>query len=147
VWILPNETQQFFASVNGITGEQSVQWSVNGVNGGNSYVGTITSSGFYTAPNQPTAVFAIRATSVASPAVFGQAQVVVLDPLFSQAVNAKGLSVVKRPPVDATLNTALSVRRLSSESVAPVTAVSVRRLAATENAAPTAKAVSVRRLA
>jgi len=41
--------QQFSASVSG-TSNTSVTWSVNGVNGGNSTVGTISSAGLYTAP-------------------------------------------------------------------------------------------------
>lgn len=41
--------QQFVASVTG-TGNSSVGWSVNGVAGGSSAVGTISSAGLYTAP-------------------------------------------------------------------------------------------------
>jgi hypothetical protein len=42
-------TQQFNASVSGTT-NTGVQWQVNGVAGGSSSMGTITSTGFYTAP-------------------------------------------------------------------------------------------------
>ena len=144
VWILPGETQQFFASVNGITGDQSVQWSVNGINGGNTIVGTISPTGLYTSPNQPTAIFAIRATSVATPAVFGQAQIVVLDPSYSQSVNARALSV-RRQPVDSVAPVAaVSVKRLTTESVAPAARVSVRRLS-TDSGGLVSGAVSVRR--
>lgn len=145
VWILPGETQQFFATVNGITGDQSVQWSVNGINGGNTIVGTISSTGLYTSPNQPTAIFAIRATSVANPAVFGQAQIVVLDPSYSQSVIASALSVRRQALESVNVATAVSVRRLQADSVAPGTSVSVKRLT-TESVAPAAR-VSVRRLA
>lgn len=43
------ETQQFKSTVTGATGA-TVAWQVNGVVGGNSTVGTITSKGLYTAP-------------------------------------------------------------------------------------------------
>jgi hypothetical protein len=42
-------TQQFAAGVTG-TSNTSVTWSVNGVQGGNSTVGTVSSAGLYTAP-------------------------------------------------------------------------------------------------
>lgn len=45
----PEMQQQFTATVTG-TSNTSVQWQVNGVAGGNSQVGTITTSGLYTAP-------------------------------------------------------------------------------------------------
>ena len=44
-------TEQFSASVQGQSSPQ-LAWSVDGVTGGNSNVGTITSSGLYTAPSQ-----------------------------------------------------------------------------------------------
>ncbi len=44
-------TQQFNASVNGQT-NPAITWSVDGVTRGNSSVGTISSSGLYTAPSQ-----------------------------------------------------------------------------------------------
>ena len=143
VWILPGETQQFFATVNGITGDQSVQWSVNGINGGNTIVGTISSTGLYTSPNQPTTIFAIRATSVATPAVFGQAQIVLLDPSYSESVIASALSVRRQPVESVSVPTAVSVRRLQADSVAPVARVSVRRLAA-DSGGLVSGAVSVR---
>jgi hypothetical protein len=43
-----NETQQFTATVN--SPDTAVAWQVNGVAGGNSAVGTISSAGIYTAP-------------------------------------------------------------------------------------------------
>ncbi len=44
-----NQTQQFTATVTG-TSNTTVTWQVNGVTGGNSTVGTIATSGLYTAP-------------------------------------------------------------------------------------------------
>ncbi|MBI1750155.1 MAG: hypothetical protein HY234_15705 [Acidobacteria bacterium] len=47
-----NETFQFFAAVTG-SSNSSVTWSVNDIAGGNSTVGTITSSGLFTSPATP----------------------------------------------------------------------------------------------
>ena len=72
-------TQQFSASVQG-TANQSVAWKVNGVAGGNSTIGTISSSGLYTAPGtvpSPSTV-TISATSVAAPSASGSATVTVV---------------------------------------------------------------------
>jgi len=44
------KTQQFTSSVSG-SSDTSVTWSVNGVTGGNSTVGTISTAGLYTAPS------------------------------------------------------------------------------------------------
>jgi hypothetical protein len=57
-------TQQFTATVVGYS-NTSVTWSVDGVSGGNSSVGTINSSGLYTAPAQ-VGNHTVTATSVAN---------------------------------------------------------------------------------
>lgn len=49
--IVTGATQQFQATVNGNT-SSSITWAVDGVNGGNSSTGTISSAGLYTAPSQ-----------------------------------------------------------------------------------------------
>jgi hypothetical protein len=46
----PNATQQYTAAIQGIT-DTGVNWSVDSVAGGSSSVGTISTSGLYTAPN------------------------------------------------------------------------------------------------
>jgi hypothetical protein len=59
-----------------------VTWQVNGVAGGNASVGTITAAGVYTAPSivpSPAAV-TVRAVSVANPAAFANATVLVTGP-------------------------------------------------------------------
>src|SRR2546425_9300954 len=48
-------TQQFTATVQN-TSNTAVTWQVNGVTGGNATVGTISSSGLYTAPASPATV-------------------------------------------------------------------------------------------
>jgi len=45
-----NQPQQFNAFLSNVIGSQPSTWSVNGVAGGNSTVGTITTAGLYTAP-------------------------------------------------------------------------------------------------
>ena len=142
--ILPGQTIQFFATISGITGDQSLQWSVNGIQGGNADVGTVSSTGLYTAPNLPSYVFAIRATSVANPAVFGQSQLAILNPTLVQVPIAAALSVVRLSPITFAPTPSVSVLRQTTESVAPVTQVSVKRLP-TDTGAPIAKSISVLR--
>ena len=48
--VAPSSTQQFTATIQGIT-NTAVNWSVDGVAGGNATSGTISSSGLYTAPS------------------------------------------------------------------------------------------------
>jgi hypothetical protein len=72
-------TYQFTATVTGTT-NTSVLWSVNGIASGNSTVGTIGSSGLYTAPQwvaSPTTV-TIRAASAAAPSVSAQAAITIV---------------------------------------------------------------------
>jgi YVTN family beta-propeller protein len=80
------ETFQFTDTVTGTT-NSAVTWSVNGVNGGNSTVGTITSTGLYTAPaTVPTSGTVITATSVADTTRAGNSNVSLLagvDPTLS----------------------------------------------------------------
>src|SRR6266852_368187 len=45
-----NQTQQFNGFLSNAVASQPSNWSVNGVAGGNSTVGTITTAGLYTAP-------------------------------------------------------------------------------------------------
>jgi hypothetical protein len=72
------QTQQFTATVTG-NSNTNVTWSVNGVGGGNSTVGTITSGGLYTAPtlapSSPSVT--IAATSQADSSASGTATVTI----------------------------------------------------------------------
>jgi hypothetical protein len=63
--LAPATTQQFTATIQGLT-NTTVNWSVDGIAGGNSSVGTISSNGLYTAPSGLGA-HTITATSVAIP--------------------------------------------------------------------------------
>lgn len=74
-----SKTQQFTATVSG-SSNSAVTWSVNGVGGGNSTVGSVASSGLYTAPaTVPSiATVTITATSAADPTKSAQATVTVV---------------------------------------------------------------------
>jgi len=69
-------TQQFTATVSG-ENNNSVTWSVDGINGGNSTVGTVNGSGLYTAPSTA-GTHTVTATSVADPSKSASAAVSVI---------------------------------------------------------------------
>ena len=72
-----NGTQQFTATVTG-TNNTGVTWSVDGVNGGNATVGTVSTSGLYTAP-PTTGTHTVTATSVADNTKSASASVSVMS--------------------------------------------------------------------
>ncbi|MBZ5702329.1 MAG: hypothetical protein LAN84_10825 [Acidobacteriia bacterium] len=76
--ILLGNMQAFTATVSG-TSDTAVSWTVNGVPGGNSTVGTISAAGLYTAPaDLPSpATVAVRATSHADNTRYAAAQVTI----------------------------------------------------------------------
>jgi uncharacterized protein (TIGR03437 family) len=78
VSLLTGATQQFSAAVSG-SNDSSVSWSVNGITGGNTTLGTVSSSGLYTAPAsapQGSLVF-VAARNAADSTVAGTATVAV----------------------------------------------------------------------
>lgn len=75
--VYPAGTEQFTATVEGIS-NTSVDWSVDGISGGNSSVGTIDSTGRYTAPNA-LGNHTITATTVASSSGTVQSALTVLN--------------------------------------------------------------------
>jgi uncharacterized protein (DUF1800 family) len=68
VAVTVGSTKQIYAKVIGTT-TTTVKWTVNGIAGGNSAVGTISGTGLYTAPPVPPASFVVtvQATSTADP--------------------------------------------------------------------------------
>ena len=75
------QNQQFSATVSG-TSNTGVTWNVNGVAGGNSTVGTVSTSGLYTAPSTaPTSPVTVAAVSVADATKSAQAAVTVISGL------------------------------------------------------------------
>ena len=61
------QARQLLVSVRN-TSNKAVIWKVNGIEGGNSSVGTVTPTGLYTAPAAPGS-FRVTATSQADPSV------------------------------------------------------------------------------
>lgn len=83
--LLTGQTQQFIASGYRVTraprqGGAAVVWSVNGIAGGNSTVGTISASGLYTAPAVATTAVTVTATTRVAPAESASATVVLSNP-------------------------------------------------------------------
>lgn len=127
--VFPNQTQQFTANVPSQLGNNSVTWAVNGVNGGNSSVGTISNTGLYIAPNiTSTQTFTIRATSTARPELFAQAQIRVSPDLF-QARNAVSVLYKQGFTINQTNVSSLSIQNgdfiTRSQNFYPTTGVSV----------------------
>ena len=75
------ESMQFRASVSGVS-NGAVTWAVNGVAGGNGTIGSITSSGFYTAPATvpDRNIIGITATSMADPTLPGISSLQIYPP-------------------------------------------------------------------
>jgi hypothetical protein len=114
--VIVSQTQQFTATVSG-TSNTTVSWSVNGVAGGNSTAGTISSTGLYSAPSTVPAggSVTIAATSIADPTKSAQATVTVV-PAVSVALSPASASVIVSQTqqftatVSGTSNTAVSWR-------------------------------------
>jgi len=128
--LLSGSTVQFSATVV-LEDDPSLIWSVNGADGGSSSAGSITGSGLYTAPdlpvNQPAATFTVRATSVALPNVFGEAQVNVVNPQFVWVGRSAGVSVLfggVRTPISSG---GISVQKASASVSALSNAVSIAK--------------------
>ena len=79
--VTAGQTKQFSATVTG-NANTTVTWSVNGISGGNTTVGTISATGLYSAPlNVPSpASVTVRATSVANAAASATATATVTQP-------------------------------------------------------------------
>jgi len=75
--LTPNESQQYQARGNGV-GSSNVTWSVDGIAGGNTAVGTISTSGLYLAPASAGA-HTITATNNQQPSQSGSAHLVVTN--------------------------------------------------------------------
>src|SRR3954469_9315960 len=71
------QTQQFTATVSNTT-NKSVRWTVDGVTGGNSTVGTISSSGLYTPPHS-LGTHTVRGISLADSTKSGTAKVIMTN--------------------------------------------------------------------
>lgn len=86
------QSQQFTATVSNVS-NTAVTWSVNGLAGGNSTVGTISTGGLYTAPLLvPSGAVTVTATSVADATESAQSSVTVL-PVVSVSLTPTTASV------------------------------------------------------
>lgn len=151
--LLPGDSIVFSAAVGG-GGDQSVTWVVNGIVGGNNTVGFISALGVYIAPatlaGNANLSVVVRATSVAQPVLFGEAQVKVLNPNSLGTAFAHSVSVRRGDPagVQAARAPLVSVRRgavISGSSIALSQGVSVRRGVVISRPAPfLSPALSVR---
>jgi hypothetical protein len=75
-------SQSFAATVTGLT-NQNVTWAVNGINGGDSTLGTISANGVYIAPAaDPGIALSVTATSVVESQLAGSATVSVFTPVI-----------------------------------------------------------------
>lgn len=134
-----------------LDGNTSLRWTVNGIEGGNVEVGTISGAGVYNAPARaslpPISAALIRATSAANPAVFGDAQVFIKNSEFLQPALSTGISVRRGATVTAiaSVSNGVSVRRGATiTTVASVSGgISVRRGATNTQLTPFSPPVSV----
>jgi uncharacterized protein (DUF1800 family) len=132
-------TRQFTVKVAGTT-NTAVTWSINGITGGNATVGTISSSGFYTAPAVPPAGYAVtvKATSVADPTAFAAGTITVRNQ--TPSITSVSPSPLPLGPFTLTVN---GSRFISGAQVlwnnAPLATnfVSTSKLTATGNATQT----------
>lgn len=90
----PGISVQFSASVLPSTSSQAVIWSVDGIQGGNSAVGTITVNGLYSVSTAAAGVISIEATSVANPLLTGTATVRIVNTVNFDEAFSPGLSVL-----------------------------------------------------
>ncbi|MFN0086209.1 MAG: IPT/TIG domain-containing protein [Blastocatellia bacterium] len=133
ITVLSEETVQFSAAIF-VSGDQAVIWSVDGLEGGNSAVGTVSVAGLYTAPrlfpDQPTRIFRVRATSASEGGVYGEALANVKNREFIRPAFAQGVVVRNGSPPNVTMihGGGVSVRNgiLSNNSLIHFGGVSVR---------------------
>lgn len=126
VSVLAQNTVQFIA-VPISPDDQQVVWSVDGLEGGNTTVGTITTDGRYLAPKLPDTVpaanFRIRAISVNDSSVAGEAVVTVRNPEFFRPVYSNAVMVAKTAN-NSLFSPLVSIRiNNSSALTSPVVAV------------------------
>lgn len=111
--VAPGANKSYYATVTGLQ-NTTVTWSVNGVNGGNSSVGTI-SNGWYTAPTSVPATnpVTIKAASVQDPTVFGTSTLTISASLPGVRISPGYTSI----GVNQTLQYSAAVTNLANTSV------------------------------
>lgn len=136
VVLAPGGTQQFTATVTGGM-NTSVSWQVNGVTGGSSALGTISSSGWYTAPSTIPASdpLTVSAVSQADTTQSASAAVKVALPVLSSI--SPSVVTAGSPGLTLTANGSLFTKAsqvMLNGSAQPTTFVSESQLAATISA-------------
>jgi hypothetical protein len=114
-------TQQFTASVTNTT-STAVTWQVNGVTGGNSTVGTITSSGLYTAPDvipSPASV-TISAVLQADTSISGNSIATITAVVFNNS-SLKGNYVFSLTGIDLNGNAFYAVGAITADGGGNIT--------------------------
>lgn len=132
-------TRQFTVQVAGTT-NTTVIWSVNGITGGNATIGTISNTGFYTAPAVPPAGYAVtvKATSVADPTAFAAGTITVRNQ--TPGITSVTPSPLPRGPFTITVNGSRFVsgaQVLWNNTPLPTNFVSASQLTATGSATQT----------
>ncbi len=96
--LLTGQSQQFSTQITG-----DVVWSVNGVSGGNSTVGTVDSSGKYTAPAaQPSAAVTVKVASSTTSSFSASAKITVVGSgTVTATANPQVATYTVAPPVAA----------------------------------------------
>ena len=92
--MLVTSTHQFIPTIAGTT-DTAVNWTVNGITGGNSTVGTISATGLYTAPRVPPApsTVTVTGTSAAYSSMSCSIAITVLPPPLTVSVNPSALDL------------------------------------------------------
>lgn len=114
-------TQQFTATVTN-SSDMAVTWQVNGVAGGNSAVGTITSNGLYTAPDvipSPASV-TISAVLQANSAISGNSIATITTVQFSNS-SLKGTYVLTLTGIDLSGNSFNAVGAITADGNGNIT--------------------------
>lgn len=124
-------SQQFVALVGStikLATSDDVVWSVNGVPGGNAALGTISSSGLYTAPNTPPTQYSlnISASTIASPVQAAASSLwvfngVVLNVYPKRSLLGAGKSLQIYPRVSGTSNTSVNWRVQGGDAFGAIT--------------------------
>jgi len=132
--VLVNQTGQYSAVLTG-TANQSVNWMVNGVTGGSTAQGTITTGGLYTAPaGTPTTPVTIAAQSVASTSATGSVAVTISGTAVTYATgDTRSVTQPVYPAVCQALSAQFSTSQRSSPPATDDTARLQAALTACKN--------------
>jgi hypothetical protein len=114
-------TQQFVATVSN-TNSTAVTWQVNGVTGGNATVGTVNSSGLYTAPNVVPSPASVTITAVlqADSSISGNAIVTITSVQFNNS-SLKGNYIFSLSGIDANGNAFYAVGAVTADGNGNIT--------------------------